>query len=271
MFRYPGGKLRLMRKINELISDHYTGIDEANLVICEPFVGGGGSLIRMAQRFPNWRFCVNDINEDIAGFWKFFASASEPDIESFLQHVKETKPTLDSYNYMYDSKPSTDTERAFRVFFLNKTSYGGFITGRLPIGGKRQAGKWKVGCYWNPVTIRKRVKEAFAALHGRIESVSCLDFGEFLATQNVGLVYADPPYIKYGEQWYGKEFGGSDLSELIDLMDVAGQRWCLSIDVHSDVQPLLEGRPKEQVAVKYTAKSRSQKVESNSEWVVFKS
>lgn len=41
MFRYPGGKLRLMKRINGRIDERYPDALESSWVVGEPFVGGG--------------------------------------------------------------------------------------------------------------------------------------------------------------------------------------------------------------------------------------
>lgn len=271
MLRYPGGKLRLMKKINALIKEKY-GEGSFPWEVGEPFVGGGGSLINMAESFPEWRFRLNDANRNVYKFWKFFETAKQKDIDSLLGLVERTTPTLKEYDRIFDSNPGSYLESAFRVLFLNKTSYNGYITQRLPIGGKKQTGKWKVDCYWNLKTLRKKVQRAYEAIRGRLVSVTNLDYQEFFSLGiPLDFTYADPPYIAYGKQWYDCDFGAQDIEILFDLLDDSSARWCMSIDNSIAMMPQLEMRDVRRLGVVHTAKSSYKKeIKESKELVIFK-
>lgn len=111
---------------------------------------------------------------------------------------------MDLYKRIFRQSCDSLFELAFRLFFLNKISYGGIVTGELPIGGKDQKSKWKVGVYWNPKTIRKKVRFAFDVLRGRIISVESLDFRDFLEGSDFDFVYADPPYDQFDASLFSR-------------------------------------------------------------------
>lgn len=266
MMRYPGGKLRLQKKINVLISEVY----DCSTITCvgEPFTGGGGSLINMAEAFPHWKFRINDLNPDVLSFWSFFVYASEQEMSTFYDQIRATKPTQALYTRIFHSIPITLMDRAFRLLFLNKTSYGGYITHCLPIGGKTQAGKWKVDVYWSPEIIIKKCERARRALFGRVFSVDGLDCNTFITRYKFDFVYGDPPYILYGKQWYNCKFDIETLREFRKNLNLV-ERWCVSMDEHADAVQLFNEDNIQYVDIKHTAKSANGVVKSARELVVF--
>jgi len=274
MFRYPGGKIRLMKKINKIIISSYPNLLFKDIKILDCFVGGGGSLINMAKDFPNSVFYLNDLNPEIYTFWKFFHKASLKDIYDFMSKIKETDPTIDSYFEMFASKPENDFDMAFKILFLNKTSYNGVVIQPSPIGGKNQTGKWKVGCYWNKKRISDNVLKAYHLLNGRIISVTNVDYKEVLRNDanKYDLIYADPPYIKHGKEWYGINFGIEHFHDMMDTLGNLESNVAVSIDndkeILNTIYPNFETNI---IDVVYSAKSSKMKnIERNKELVFIK-
>lgn len=254
MLRYPGGKLRLMKKINVMIKETYPESSNSSWVVSEPFVGGGGSLINMAEDFPSWTFNLNDLNKDVASLWKFFKSASDSDFELLYDKISTQKVDILNYKKIFDSKPISLIDRAFRVIFLNKTSFNGLITLPRPIGGWNQKSKWGVDVYWTPKTIIKKIDRARKSLKDRIISVSTEDFETFLNKTKSDFIYADPPYIAWGKQWYGCTFGLEDLSRLQKVISKK-ERWCLSIDRNPETEAVFKEDTILGIDIRHTAKS----------------
>lgn len=61
--RYPGGKSRAIKFITQLIPEFKE--------YREPFVGGGSVFVYLKQRYPNRKFWINDIYENLYLFWKY--------------------------------------------------------------------------------------------------------------------------------------------------------------------------------------------------------
>lgn len=253
MLRYPGGKLRIMRKIDEYITRVYPDTN-SDWIVCEPFTGGGGSLYNMAKDFPKWKFHINDFNPEIYGLWQFFHTASDKDFLTLYGMIEDQLATVQEYNRIFDNIPDALIDKAFRIIFLNKTSFSGFVTKNRPIGGADQSGKWKVDVYWNPDNIIKGIEKMRTILKDRILSVSCLDFGEFIRNNPSDFIYADPPYLAYGKEWYNCSFDKSDLERLRNELE-GNPRWCLSIDKCKEVENLFESYNNLELLIKHTAKS----------------
>src|SRR5271168_4048648 len=60
--RYPGGKSRAVNLISSLIPEFQE--------YREPFVGGGSVFVHLKQKFPDKKFRVNDIYEELYRFWE---------------------------------------------------------------------------------------------------------------------------------------------------------------------------------------------------------
>jgi len=268
VFRYPGGKLRLMKKINGLIGNRYNC--DSNWVAIDAFVGGGGSLINMAKDFPKWSFYINDNNELVYNFWEFFYKATPQDMSNLYDKIKDTKPNIDLYNHIFDTVPETGLDWAFKMIFLNKTSYNGYITQRLPIGGVSQQGNWKVGCYWNSANIIMKIDLAYNILRGRIVTVSKDDAVNLLKRTSADFVYADPPYLAYGQSWYNC---GYTVDNLIDLRIVLSNfpHWCVSMDNNEYIDTVFRNDIVEKIPIIHTAKSSYSKgkIKKVEEVVVF--
>lgn len=268
MLRYPGGKLRLMKKIDVLIKDYYPEAENSEWVAVDAFTGGGGSLINMAIDFPKWKFIINDKNEEVFKFWRFFANATIKDMEIFYNEIKITKPTLELYNKMFDFIPTTDFDSAFKILFLNKTSYSGYITQRLPIGGAKQLGNWKVDCYWTPPNLIKKIEKAYTALTGRILKVGNEDAVSLLKNESYDFIYADPPYLVYGAAWYNCEYTKVNL---LQLKEVLTKKWCVSIDDSPITDSIFSEDNIKLIDITYTAKSSYSKgtIKKSKEAVIF--
>jgi DNA adenine methylase len=254
MLRYPGGKLRLMKKIDLMIKNTYPEARTSEWTVAEPFVGGGGSLINMAKDFPLWKFHLNDANKDVGSFWKFFKASKNSEFEALYKAITTQVVNLETYKNIFHSEPTTNLEKTFKVIFLNKTSYNGFITESLPIGGWDQKSAWNVDVYWNPPNIIRKIERTRMLLKDKILSVSCEDFETFLNNVPFDFIYADPPYIKYGKKWYNCDFGLKDLERLRDFLNTK-KAWCLSIDRLSATESLFNGNNLQGIDIIYSAKS----------------
>lgn len=273
MFRYPGGKVRLGKKINKEIHKQYPNAKEKEWIVLDGFVGGGGSLLNMAKDFPSWKFVINDLNSSVAGFWRFFISASDNEWGRFYQKIEETHPTIDLYNEVFEKQPDNDVDTAFKMLFLNKTSFNGYIIARLPIGGKAQSGKWRVDEYWNPTRLIRNFDNARDLLHNRIIGNGSMDTVDLLEQIDVDFVYLDPPYLKHGSQWYGIDFGPSELEKIRSRLNLFS-RWSVSINSEKSVQQVFKDDVCVPIKVTYTASSahRPKKeggIKESSELLVF--
>ena len=71
--RYPGGKSKALKKILPLVPKFKE--------FREPFLGGGSVFIALKQIYPECKYWINDLNNDLHHFWKSLKNEPEKLIE----------------------------------------------------------------------------------------------------------------------------------------------------------------------------------------------
>ena len=184
---WMGGKRNLARRITALIAamPHST--------YAEPFVGMGGIFLRRAQR-PKAE-AINDISRDIATLFRIL----QRHYPQFLDVLKFQLTTRTEFNRLVDTNPETltDLERAARFLYLQRTAFGGKVSGRnFGVARDRPA-------RFNLTTLEPMLEDLHARLAGVV--IECLPWADFLHRYDGPgtLFYLDPPYWG-SEGSYGK-------------------------------------------------------------------
>jgi hypothetical protein len=97
IFRYPGGKSKLLKYFMPLISL----TDSPQHTYIEPFVGGGSVALAVAQKLPSVRLILNDRDENISSFWKMVACGDDRDVKQLLALIRK-RPMLLAQKVTYD-------------------------------------------------------------------------------------------------------------------------------------------------------------------------
>ena len=230
MFRYPGGKVRYTGFILPTLY-RYSGFS----VYVEPFVGGGSVALAMATRHSGVELIINDLDPGIAAFWDLIANANEPEFQSLLDRIQNTRPTVAMFNEMLESKPSDRPGRAFRTFFLNRTSFGGM--GWRPLGGKNQTSAGKIDSRWGGAKSVPEFDEARRLLHGRTQVLNA-DFTSVIPLANQkALMFLDPQYYEAGNLLYNFKWTDDDHIRLRDALR-GRSNWVMSYDDHRFIRDL---------------------------------
>ena len=232
LFRYPGGKTRYTDFILPTLY-RYSGFS----VYVEPFVGGGSVALAMAERYPNIKFILNDLDEGIWAFWDLVANAPDSEFQELADRILHTKPTLEMFYEMLASKPTDRIGRAFRTFFLNRASHMGM--GLRPLGGKDQTSEGKIDSRWGkPATKLLELNEARRLLSGRTKVLK-EDFATVipLAAGANTLMFLDPQYYEAGNQLYKFKWTDADHIRLHDAL-VGKSNWVMSYDDHPFIRNL---------------------------------
>jgi DNA adenine methylase len=116
---------------------------------------------------------------------------------------------------VYVNQESADIgDLGFAAFFLNRTNRSGILNGGV-IGGKQQAGEWRLGVRFNKPELIRRIR-MIGRYRSRIKltQLDALEFSNQLV-RVLGpnsFIFYDPPYIEKGEGLYLNEY------------DIAGHR-----------------------------------------------
>ena len=189
--RYPGGKSRALKKITPLIPKDYKEFRE-------PFVGGGSVFLNSKQVInPDAKYVINDLNEDLACFWKIARDRNE-ELVNRVQEIRDK--AIDGrklHKYFVDNHENlTDFERAVRFFVLNRITFSGTVDSG---GYSKQA-------------FEKRFTDSsihrVSLLEEPLKNVEVLnvDYKELLSNEGEDVfIFLDPPYSNaVKSKLYGK-------------------------------------------------------------------
>jgi DNA adenine methylase len=188
---YVGGKRNLAGAIIARIEEF------PHTLYAEPFVGSGGVFLR--RRYAPKAEVINDLSRDVTTFFRILQRHYVP----FMDMLKFQLTSRTEFERLAATDPSTltDLERAARFLYLQRTSFGGKVTGR-------SFGVVKDGPARFDIT---RLATLLEAVHERLSSVviECLGWPEFVTRydRTGALFYLDPPY------WGTEHFYGRDLFE----------------------------------------------------------
>ena len=182
--KWAGGKTRLIGQYQPYFPEKFKNY-------YEPFVGGGAVFFYLAQQHPSLQVVLTDVNPELINAYCCVRDRVEELIELLLEHACEhTKDNLDYYYSVRSRSYNTDTEKAARLIYLNKTCYNGLYR-------ENSKGQFNVpmGRYKNPnichTDLLRSVSSLLAPAQIEVRKFErILDF----ATSSEDFVYFDPPY-----------------------------------------------------------------------------
>jgi DNA adenine methylase len=234
--RYPGGKRRLTPylaaalKVNDLEPD----------LLVEPFAGGASVALELLATGKVRRIGLAERDPYLAAFWStvFF------DSEWLCRRIDDLEVSLATWERMKRGRFASRRSRALACLFLNRTSFNGTLHTRAgPIGGKTQAGPYKIDCRFPRDRLKRRVR-ACAALSDRVAFVREADALEVIriarrATNGNSLFfYLDPPFWAKAEHLYRFSFTSSDHESLSIALRNVKEPYLLSYDSAVEVEGL---------------------------------
>lgn len=237
---YIGGKRNLSRRLVERIEaiphDAYA----------EPFVGMGGVFLKRVH--ASRAEIINDLSRDVATLFRIL----QRHYAAFMEMMKFQLTTRVEFERLAATDPATltDLERAARFLYLQRTCFGGKVSGRnFGVDSDRPA-RFDI----------TKLGPVLEAVHERLTGVviECLPWAEFLARYDRPgtLFYLDPPY--WGcEDDYGKgAFSRAEFEALAGVLRGLQGRFILSINDRPEVRALFRGFKIEAVETTYTIAGR---------------
>jgi len=248
--RYPGGKWRLFSFFQQLLDCNFAAAPG----YIEPYAGGGSlalSLLFTGQVSNIW---LNDLDPAIHACWS--AMLDEPDrFCDALAHVPISLEEWQTQKKVYRSGlRSGKFQLGFATFYLNRTNHSGILNGGV-IGGKSQAGEWKLDARFNrDELIRRigRIKE-----HRKHIKLTNLDAQKLLGTlrqSERSLVYLDPPYVGAGKALYMNAYGENDHQLVRDRVLALKRLWVVSYDDVALINSLYKGFRPRHISLNHTAR-----------------
>lgn len=231
-----GGKRNLARRICAIIeaTPHST--------YAEPFVGMGGVFLRRSSR-PRAEV-INDFSRDVANLFRIL----QRHYQQFLEVLRFQITTRTEFERLSKTNPDTltDLERAARFLYLQRTAFGGKISGQNFGVSKGRPARF------NLTTLEPMLEDLHSRLSGVV--IECLDWADFLTRYDSDgtLFYLDPPY--WGcEDDYGKQmFSRDDFRQMATQLAALKGRFILSINDRPEVRDLFGTFTLTEVAVSYS-------------------
>lgn len=251
--RYPGGKGKLANFLKALFLDN----DLVGSEYVEVYAGGASVALTLLFEEYASHVHINDISPSIHAFWNCVLT----DHEALCRRIESTGVTTDEWQRQRAiqlSPTSNELDLGFSTFFLNRTSRSGILGGGL-IGGRDQAGPWKLDARYNKEELIRRIKK-IARFANRI-TLTCKDAADYIRTVvpllPESFVYLDPPYFEKGQRLYENYYLSADHAEIASLvqgMEVAG--WMVSYDAMPEVIALYDCFQRVSYTLNYSAAER---------------
>lgn len=227
--RYPGGKSRLTGFVQAILEENF--IIDGDYV--EPFAGGAGIACALLLGGRVSAIHLNDLDPAIYAFWR----CVRDETDALCRLISDTPTRMSVWRrqraVILEPSDYSVLELGFAAFFLNRTNRSGVIRGGV-IGGKDQAGTWKLGCRFNKRELINRVQKI--AAHGTRINLYHMEAKQFIRSilptiPKLSLVFADPPYFSRGKDLYLDIYDHADHKELAETMtNLARQKWIVSYD-----------------------------------------
>ncbi|WP_316979900.1 DNA adenine methylase [Shumkonia mesophila] len=233
---YLGGKKNLARRICERIEAM------PHKAYAEPFVGMGGVFFR--RRLAPKVEVINDLNREVATLFRILQRHYVP----FMEMMRFQLTTRAEFVRLVATRSETltDLERAARFLYLQRTAFGGKISGRNFGVSVERPGRFDI----------TRLGPMLEDVHTRLAGVviECLPYAEFIGRYDRPdiLFYVDPPY--WGSEGdYGKAmFGREDFERLRDLLKGLQGSFILSLNDVPEVRRIFAGFAIEAVETAYS-------------------
>lgn len=217
--RWQGGKSRLARKIVAMFPKH----------TCYVEAFGGAAWVLFAKS-PNSREILNDANTELMNFWEVVRTKKD----QLLDSMKWDIPSRYAYNSLRKMNPAemTDIERARRLYWMAKATFGGIYEGRFGTS-KRD------GCSMGLSSLEARLE----LINKRLKNITieCKDaYTGLSATYDSAdtFWYLDPPYLGTNTEGHGSNL---DLSKLEALAKSLKGKVAISHNVNEVVREAFEG------------------------------
>ena len=147
-------------------------------------------MLDVARRDRKLELYANDLDPDVAAFWKVMAS-DDVSIDLLCERL-DVVPTLELFDKIRSEPASDLVGRAFAAVIRNRCAFSGYLTGG-PLGGRTQTGKMKIFSRYNKEKVIEAVAEAHRLLSGRLQVFS-VDGINFVRRHAKKPLFCDPPY-----------------------------------------------------------------------------
>lgn len=246
--RYPGGKNKLTKQFEIICKRNHIS------TFIEPYAGGAGiSLFLLLNNTVN-NIILNDLDPLIYSFWYSVLNHNA----EFIDMIYNTDISMDNWykfkNIIHNYSEYDILTVGFAAFFLNRTNRSGILKGGV-IGGKNQAGKYKIGDRFNKVSLIEKIKN----IYSKKDNITLYNFDAVALINNMKekidnhtLIYFDPPYYNKADQLYNYSYGHKDHSLLNKCIQQLNTPYVLSYDKAQEIISMYNSMPHQIITFSYS-------------------
>lgn len=250
--RYPGGKGKVASYFKQLFRENSL----YDAVYVEPYAGGASVALSMLFNEYASRIIINDIDPSIYAFWHSVLY----DTEALCRLIHDTPVNVSNWERQKSIQKSKNRygklKLGFSTFFLNRANRSGILNAGI-IGGRMQAGKWKIDARYNKLDLINRI-ERIARYESRItlrndDAVKLVRSLRKSLPKNT-LFYFDPPYYVKGKDLYLNYYNDSDHQDIAtEISKVTDQKWIVTYDNEKTIKSLYESFRQIKYTLNYSA------------------
>lgn len=268
LFRYPGGKNKLLEHIHAKLGLYNLKDYEYR----EPFFGGGsvGLSVLQLKNAPR-KIWLNDKDIGIACLWTAIINFSD----ELKERILDFSPSVEAFYSIKDSLLKLDqlpetkdqiVDIALKKIAIHQISYSGLgVKSGGPLGGQDQKSQYKIDCRWSPQYLCKKIdkiNKLFKDVWVRDAVCMSQDFQSVIENDDsVSFIYLDPPYYEKGNELYQHGFSSKDHERLADTLKQTQHKWLLSYDDCNEIRELYSWAHIEVCIVKYSINGAREKKE----------
>lgn len=208
----------------------------------EPFVGQGGVFFR--RPFKARAEVINDLSRDVSTLFRIL----QRHYPEFLGMIRWRLTSRAEFERLVGEDPDrlTDLERSARFLYLQRTSWGGKVSGRN-FGVRVDA-----AARFDVTRLGAILEDVHARLAGVV--IECLPYAELLRRYDRPgtLFYLDPPYWGSEGDYGAGMFGREDFERLAEQLRGLQGRFLLSLNDRPEVRRLFAWAEIEAVQTTYS-------------------
>lgn len=231
IFPWMGGKRKLAKELLPMFPEHTTYVE---------VFSGAAALYFMKE--PSDVEVINDINGELTNLYRVIKH--HPD--ELLRQFKWTLVSRSEFDWHKASVPATltDIQRAARFYFLQKTAFGGKVTGQ----------NFGTGVTRAPGLNLFRIEEDLSNAHQRLSRtwVENMDWVKCIQKydRDTTLFYLDPPYFE--TSGYGVEFPLEQYQAIAELAKSCKGKMIISINDAPEMRDVFAGLNISTTTINYT-------------------
>ncbi len=237
---YFGGKSRLAKTIISKFPEH----------TCYVEVFAGGASVFFAKE-PSKAEVLNDLDKDLVTLYRTVKHHPE----ELYRQFKFSLVSRAEFEREKQVNPETltDIQRAARYLYLQKTAFGGHITGQT--FGTATTGKPRLNLF----TLQTTLEQAWERLAHVI--IECKDFRDLIPRydREHTLFFLDPPY--WNIPGYKYDFTAQDFYDMRDILNGIKGKFLMTINDTPQIKEIFHSFNINAVQLKYSVnpivKSRS--------------